>query len=109
MKEPPKLYHFEPISEGAITALRSIISLAVDNNMIEEVDAERAIKLLNTNPHTRLTVLGKRLARLLEHVEEVKSLDSRTDVMAQMCKKEFEGLTTIIDWNPEWRKKDELS
>jgi hypothetical protein len=107
MKKSNRPYYYDPISEGAITALRSIISLAVDNNMIEEVDAERAIKLLDTNPHARLTVLGKRLARLLEHVEEVKSLDSRTEVMSQMCKKEFEGLTTILNWNPEWRKKDE--
>ena len=107
MPKSREFYRYEPISEGAITALRNIISIAVDNNMMEEVDAERAIKLLDTTPHNRLTVLGKRLARLLEHIEEVKSLDSRTEVMAQMCKEEFEGLSTILNWNPEWRKKDE--
>ena len=107
MPKSREFYRYEPISEGAITALRNIISIAVDNNMMEEVDAERAIKLLDTNPHNRLTVLGKRLARLLEHVEEVKNLDSRTEVMVQMCKEEFEGLSNILNWNPEWRKKDE--
>ena len=104
-EEPSKFYHHEPVSEGAITALRTIISLAVDNGMIEDVDAERARKILSTNPHNRLTVLGKRLARLLDFVEEIKSIDSRTEVIAQQVKEEFDGLKTIIEWNPNWREK----
>ena len=100
---PSKFYHMEPISPEALKAIRTIISIAVDKEMIEEIDAERALKIMTINPHNRLTVLGRRLARLVDYFDDLKSLDNRTDVIVEQVKEEFEGLKTIIDWNPNWR------
>ena len=102
---PSQFYHIEPISPEAINTLRTIISIAVDNEMIEEVDAERALKIITVNPHNRLTVLGRRLARLVDYFDEIKSLDARTEVIVEQVKEEFEGLKTIIEWNPNWREE----
>jgi hypothetical protein len=101
---PSKFYHMEPISPESLNAIRTIISIAVDREMIEEIDAERALKILNINPHNRLTVLGRRLARLVDYFDELKSLDNRTDVIVAQVKEEFEGLKTVIEWNPDWRE-----
>jgi|TARA_Y100000310_G_scaffold317316_1_gene370074 hypothetical protein len=101
-----KFYHIEPVSQEAIETIQNIVSMAVDNKMIEEADAERALKILSTNPHNRLTVLGKRMARLLEQIEEIKSMDRRIEVMGEKVKEEFEGLKTIIEWNPNWRGEE---
>ena len=101
---PSQFYHIEPISPEAIKTLRTIISIAVDNEMIEEVDAERALKIITVNPHNRLTVLGRRLARLVDYFDEIKSLDARTEVIVEQVKEEFDGLKTIIEWNPNWRE-----
>jgi|TARA_R110000824_G_scaffold364280_1_gene552622 hypothetical protein len=103
--EPSQFYHIESISPEAIKTLRTIISIAVDNEMIEEVDAERALKIMTVNPHNRLTVLGRRLARLVDYFDEIKSLDARTEVIVEQVKEEFEGLKTIIEWNPNWREE----
>tara|TARA_R110000772_G_scaffold30268_3_gene75259 strand:+ start:81 stop:413 length:333 start_codon:yes stop_codon:yes gene_type:complete len=100
---PSKFYHMEPISPEALKAIRTIISIAVDKEMIEEIDAERALKIMTINPHNRLTVLGRRLARLVDYFDDLKSLDNRTDVIVEQVKEEFEGLKTIIEWNPNWR------
>ena len=100
---PSKFYHMEPISPEALKAIRTIISIAVDEEMIEEIDAERALKIMTINPHNRLTVLGRRLARLVDYFDDLKSLDNRTDVIVEQVKEEFEGLKTIIEWNPNWR------
>jgi|TARA_R110001583_G_scaffold163_2_gene1501 hypothetical protein len=100
---PSKFYHMEPISPEALKAIRTIISIAVDKEMIEEIDAERALKIMTINPHNRLTVLGRRLARLIDYFDDLKSLDNRTDVIVEQVKEEFEGLKTIIEWNPNWR------
>ena len=35
---------------------------------------------------------------------DIKSLDARTDVIVEQVKEEFEGLKTIIEWNPNWRE-----
>ena len=67
---PSKFYHMEPISPESLNAIRTIISIAVDREMIEEIDAERALKILNINPHNRLTILGRRLARLVDYFDE---------------------------------------
>jgi Zn-dependent M32 family carboxypeptidase len=104
-KGKSRFYHIEPVSQEAIKAIQSIISMAIDSNMIEEADAERALKILTVNPHNRLTVLGKRMARLLEQIEEIKSIDRRIEVMGEQVKEEFEGLKTIIEWNPNWREE----
>tara|TARA_R100001244_G_scaffold57617_1_gene48794 strand:+ start:89 stop:421 length:333 start_codon:yes stop_codon:yes gene_type:complete len=103
--EPSQFYHIESISPEAIKTLRTIISIAVDNEMIEEVDAERALKIITVNPHNRLTVLGRRLARLVDYFDEIKSLDARTEVIVEQVKEEFKGLKTIIEWNPNWREE----
>ena len=103
--EPSQFYHIESISPEAIKTLRTIISIAVDNEMIEEVDAERALKIITVNPHNRLTVLGRRLARLVDYFDDIKSLDNRTEVIVAQVKEEFEGLKTIIEWNPNWREE----
>ena len=103
--EPSQFYHIESISPEAIKTLRTIISIAVDNEMIEDVDAERALKIITINPHNRLTVLGRRLARLVDYFDEIKSLDARTEVIVEQVKEEFEGLKTIIEWNPNWREE----
>ena len=103
--EPSQFYHIESISPEAIKTLRTIISIAVDNEMIEEVDAERALKIMTVNPHNRLTVLGRRLARLVDYFDEIKSLDARTEVIVEQVKEEFKGLKTIIEWNPNWREE----
>ena len=100
---PSKFYHMEPISPEALKAIRTIISIAADKEMIEEIDAERALKIMTVNPHNRLTVLGRRLARLIDYFDDLKSLDDRTDVIVEQVKEEFEGLKTIIEWNPNWR------
>ena len=100
---PSKFYHMEPISPEALKAIRTIVSIAVDKEMIEEIDAERALKIMTINPHNRLTVLGRRLARLIDYFDDLKSLDNRTDVIVEQVKEEFEGLKTIIEWNPNWR------
>lgn len=100
---PSKFYHEEPISPEALKAIRTIISIAVDKEMIEEIDAERALKIMTINPHNRLTVLGRRLARLVDYFDDLKSLDNRTEVIVEQVKEEFEGLKTIIEWNPNWR------
>ena len=100
---PSKFYNQEPISPEALKAIRTIVSIAVDKEMIEEIDAERALKIMTINPHNRLTVLGRRLARLIDYFDDLKSLDNRTDVIVEQVKEEFEGLKTIIEWNPNWR------
>tara|TARA_R110000796_G_scaffold130955_1_gene246634 strand:- start:238 stop:570 length:333 start_codon:yes stop_codon:yes gene_type:complete len=100
---PSIFYNQEPISPEALKAIRTIISIAVDKEMIEEIDAERALKIMTINPHNRLTVLGRRLARLVDYFDDLKSLDNRTDVIVEQVKEEFEGLKTIIEWNPNWR------
>ena len=100
---PSIFYNQEPVSPEALKAIRTIISIAVDKEMIEEIDAERALKIMTINPHNRLTVLGRRLARLVDYFDDLKSLDNRTDVIVEQVKEEFEGLKTIIEWNPNWR------
>ena len=100
---PSIFYNQEPISPEVLKAIRTIISIAVDKEMIEEIDAERALKIMTINPHNRLTVLGRRLARLVDYFDDLKSLDNRTDVIVEQVKEEFEGLKTIIEWNPNWR------
>ena len=105
---PSKFYNMEPISPEALKAIRTIVSIAVDKEMIEEIDAERALKIMTINPHNRLTVLGRRLARLVDYFDELKSLDDRTGRILEQVQDEFEGLKTIIAWNPDWRSDKEI-
>ena len=93
----------ESISEAALKILRATIDLVADNKMIGREDSKKALAILNVNPHRRLSLLGKRLARIQADVSELTSIHMGLEDIANESQRELDLLTAIIEWQPEWR------
>jgi hypothetical protein len=104
-----KLGAFEiaPVSKEGIEVIKNIVQMAVDNNMLSASDANSALRILTVNPQSRLSVLGRRLARLVELVESFKNMDSRLTDVAENTSDEFNALVSVINSNELWEKKYE--
>ena len=103
-KAPPSKLPFAitPVSHEGMKTITSIIKMAIENEMISESDASSALKILTINPQTRLSKIGIRMARLQETVKDLRDMDSRMTVVAELFDTELKDLTTVINSNPLW-------
>jgi hypothetical protein len=97
----------ESMSEAALKLIRATLDIAVENRMIGQEDASKGMAILDVNPHRRLGLLGKRLARIQADVSEIKSISIGLESMAEECQEEVALLQKVIEWQPEWRPEDE--
>ena len=93
----------ESISERALKILRATIDLAAENNMLSQQDAKKALAIIKVNPHRRLGLLGKRLARIQADLTEISAISHGFHKLAEECGKELQLLKHVIEWQPEWR------
>lgn len=90
------------ISPEGLTAIQDVIRIAAQGGFISEQDGLKALKILRTNPHARLSRIGPRLNRLIELVKKVSQWEDHLESLVESTQAEMEDLKEQIAWHPDW-------
>jgi hypothetical protein len=78
------------LSRAGLACLVQIIDMARDNRMLTEQDHNRALAILQTNPHIRLSKVSRRLRVIEDTIGSIKAVDSRLERIVLHTQEELE-------------------
>jgi len=102
--ESPLKWDPKDVEKASLKALENIISIAVESDLIGSKTAKNILKIIEINPHARLSRLGQRLAILSQTAQDLKSIESRLARAIMYSVKEMDELRAIINSHPNWRQ-----
>ena len=91
------------VEKASLKALENIICIAVESELIGSKTAKNILKIIEINPHARLSRLGQRLAILSQTAKDLKNIESRLASAIMYAVKEMDELRAIINSHPNWR------
>ena len=101
--DSPLKWDPKDVEKASLEALENIISIAVESELIGSKTAKNILKIIEINPHARLSRLGQRLAILSQTAQDLKNIESRLASVIMYAVKEMDELRAIINSHPNWR------
>ena len=93
----------QSVSPEALKVLDNILNVATENNMMKGADASRIQAILKVNPSLRLSNLARRLNSIKRMLKEMKSYDSRFDILLERSDEELQGIDTVSQMLPNFK------
>ena len=93
----------QSVSPEALKVLDNILNVATENNMMKGADASRIQAILKVNPSLRLSNLARRLNSIKRMIKEMKSYDSRFDILLERSDEELQGIDTVSQMLPNFK------
>ncbi len=97
----------QSVSPEALKVLANILDVATENNMMKGADASRIQAILKVNPSLRLSNLARRLNSIKRMLKEMKSYDSRIDILLERSDEELQGIDTVSQMLPNFKPLEE--
>tara|TARA_R100000008_G_C3572873_1_gene163349 strand:- start:819 stop:1193 length:375 start_codon:yes stop_codon:yes gene_type:complete len=97
----------QPVSPEALKVLANILNVATENNMMKDTDSSRIQAILKVNPSLRLSNLARRLNSIKRMLKEMKSYDSRFDILLERSDEELQGIEIVSQMLPNFKPLEE--
>ena len=107
--EQPLKWDPKDVEVQSMEAIRKLIGIAVENGMVGARTGDNILKILEINPHARLSRLGQRIEIVTKTATEIVNIQDRLLDTMRHLRIEIEYLQRILNKQPEWRQEDEIS
>ena len=95
------------IPPEAIAQFKILADLAVQSSRVKPHVAGWMVKIVEVNPHRRLSRLGQRISLVEEVIRDMQAADSRLTAAVGYLRHEHDILQRVVDAHPMWKKGDE--
>ena len=95
------------IPPEAIAQFKILADLAVQSSRVKPRVAEWMVKIVEVNPHRRLSRLGQRISLVEEVIRDMQAADSRLTAAVGYLRHEHDALQRVVDAHPLWKKGGE--
>ena len=85
------------LSASGLKTMKSLIAMAKENRMMSEEDSARALAIITTNPHIRISKLFRRLSVIEDTLSLGISVDRRMATMLENTREELEILKDVSE------------